>query len=67
MLATDLFLFRRDENGNPTFSQHRVWNPARFVDAQMNEAAKLNEKHNSTKAVAVQITAEAYKTRQAPL
>lgn len=67
MNGLDFYLFQRDEKGNATFSAHRVWDKEKFIRAKMNEAAKLNATHNTGRAVALQITAEAYRERIAPL
>lgn len=67
MNSRTVYLFQRDERGVPSFSEHRVWDAEKFIRARMNDAAKLNEKHGTTRAVAVQITAEAYKSKTAPL
>lgn len=66
MQGRPFYLRSTDEKGMATYSEHTVWDPERFIRARMSDAAKLNEKHGTTRATAVQITREQFKARSAP-
>jgi hypothetical protein len=62
----DLYLLTTDEHGAPTYSRHRVWDPALFMAARKSEAAQINGRKASTLATAQQITLEQYTQRRNP-
>lgn len=63
LIVHDLWLRTTDEHGKPTYSHHRVYDSAKFMAAREAEAADLNEKKDSTKASALQISQQQFRDR----
>lgn len=67
MQVRDLYLKTTDTDGRTTYTEHRVWDPGRFLLAREADAAKLNAKAAAkgepAKACAEQITRDQFKAR----
>lgn len=50
MQGRAVYLRTTDENGRATFNQHVCWDVDRFLEARLDEVAKLNQEKKSTKA-----------------
>jgi hypothetical protein len=61
MHGRSLWLRSTDEKGRATYSEHRVWDAARFMTVRQAEAGRLNDKHECMVARADEITPDQHR------